>query len=970
MFKFLKLAILLSMLLIPPAAFVKLIIYLGWETPPNLYAQISLIIVCYAGWLGLAFSFFESLPNMLAIIGFKMKGQDPPKPIQSDFSFIISKPQDLLSMVLSVANPNIPYVQRLPQIQQDELLRKMRASKHLLIMGRAGLGKTREAIEFIRRLEEEIAEEISVLIPNGTLEIPISIPTHKLHRNVVLFIDDLPAHYIEPYRALDLQDPKLLDDFRQRLLGTINAFENIYGIRFHLVATAKGDPELRNRLKMNDSIWEGITILELPNLSSERKYEFLQIAERVFELKISIDAKLLLAERSDGTFGGLIFPLIKEQNKLSLTIDDVKQYSCTYPNDWEQQVYNVSFLPSKYRRNLLSALSIIREAGMLPFDFLVIELAARLCSDEFLFFYRRKLKRELKSLSNWIVVSDGLLRCEDAYLRNKGTIAGAKEPLLNSIFQLIFNRNYYLLLRSSLYELINTFITSYNDPLTALKINKWMLLVNPDNSRAWDRAAKLHLQLGDYAEAEKACREAIRMTDRPEPWSTLGLVYGRQGNSKMAVEAYLEAVKKDSSRPTFFMQLGMAQSRTGNFTEAIQAGEESIRLDSHYPLNYISLAITFDKAGLIKQAINCCKTAVHLDKDNAMAWWTLGIALSRDRQYKKAIKAGKIATELAPQEKTSWSIMAQIYDRSHNFEDALHAFEKALEIDADSIDNWIGFGISLDRAQQHDKAVKALEEAVRLDPTFLKGWKALAIAAKNAGNVKVAEEALLNALAIAPKDVEAFTSLGIHYTETNNYEKAHAALRRALQLRPNSSKAKYAMKILNNLLKNKVSESDGNSVYPRKNSANYTSSANPSDNTSSPMIGNVTSTNDSHLLTHIELRKLSKTLLRDGKPKDAIEALVKAAELRSINIKKLRDLGIQFNYSGQTDLALIVAQKLTELEPRNSYNWYALATIYRKLGDIDAARENYQRVIQLFPIGQYANRARQKLQELDKASGH
>jgi hypothetical protein len=246
------------------------------------------------------------------------------------------------------------------------MLTTMRDAQNLLIVGKAGLGKTREALELIRRIEKEGGEEVSVLLPLGALEVPYSIPQERLKRIVVLFLDNLPRRYSEPFRADNLDDPKLIEgDFRHRFEETVRVFESCLGTKFHVIATAIGEPALREKLHLEEPFWRKFTILQLPDLAAERRPELLRDLEQYLGLAIAPDAQHELCERSDGTFAGLIVPLLSARGKKKVTLADIQDYRCTYPKDWEQRVYGPHFSNYIYRKSVLAALGLLRQANIL-----------------------------------------------------------------------------------------------------------------------------------------------------------------------------------------------------------------------------------------------------------------------------------------------------------------------------------------------------------------------------------------------------------------------------------------------------------------------------------------------------------------------------------------------------------------------------------------------------------------------------
>ena len=137
---------------------------------------------------------------------------------------------------------------------------------------------------------------------------------------------------------------------------------------------------------------------------------------------ITPDAKHELSERSDGTFAGLIVPLLNARGKKAVTRNDIRDYHCTYPNDWEERVYGPHFSNYTYRKSILAALSLMRQANVTAFDFLLVDVAARLVSSDLLGWRKIRVRRALSDVRDWVTPSGtGTFSCPDAYTAGRAT---------------------------------------------------------------------------------------------------------------------------------------------------------------------------------------------------------------------------------------------------------------------------------------------------------------------------------------------------------------------------------------------------------------------------------------------------------------------------------------------------------------------------------------------------------------------
>jgi tetratricopeptide (TPR) repeat protein len=678
---------------------------------------------------------------------------DAPDP---DFYFRVVSPEQLPSEIGDFSHPDVPYVNRLPASEQNQMLTVMQESKNLLIIGRSGLGKTREAIELVRRIENETGEEVSVLLPLGALVVPLSIPRNKLKRNVVLFLDNLHGLYGEPNSEDNLNDPRLIEgDFRVRFRETIRVFEESLGIRFRIVATAIGLPESLDKLSLKDPFWKSFTIYHLPDLVLEQRGDLLNKMEQYLGVRIAEDAKDILAKRSDGTFCGLTIPIIIDRRKKKITAEDAQTYTCTYPKDWKESVYPKVFADHPHRNAILSAVSILRQAGMKEYPFLVVDLAARLVSSQSLFWHRLRVKKALLEVYDWVPISKaGIISCNQAYLVTEADVSKDKDSLLECVFDLLRSRKHVQALRPSLYELIDCLLLKLNDSFNAVSIYQWMLKVNPDNARARNRLASLYLKLGQLDEAEDQCIQAIGLVSRPDSWVVLASICSAQKQFQAAKRACEIGIDKNPNRYGYWICMAVIQGELKDYEGAVKSSLNAVHLGRRMPLAHTCLAIAYEQAGQYHHAIRQGWFAVSLNPDSSSAWRTLGVTYSRAKCYEDAVRAGTKAVEISPNNAKAWGLLARSKEEA-GYDDYLPLYEKAVGIAPFDADLKLSYGIALQKASRMADAKTVLEEAVSL----------------------------------GSNNAKAHLTLGCLLLDMEEYAGAETAFRRALLLNPNSSHA-------------------------------------------------------------------------------------------------------------------------------------------------------------------------------------
>jgi hypothetical protein len=192
---------------------------------------------------------------------------------------LITDPNALLPKLYNEENNDDPLAyHRIPYLPRDlehdiqlELRAALSKTRYLLITGRSGLGKTREAAVLARTLMLEGYRVIR--IKPGMLEAPPEFPRElqENHRRILIVADDL-NHLFRTGEPTEKRQPNELPTiafptYHDRLLETLAAFERWCGeSETRVVATARDDTESWQVLNYNakDGLWKRFTPYALP----------------------------------------------------------------------------------------------------------------------------------------------------------------------------------------------------------------------------------------------------------------------------------------------------------------------------------------------------------------------------------------------------------------------------------------------------------------------------------------------------------------------------------------------------------------------------------------------------------------------------------------------------------------------------------------------------------------------------------
>ena len=169
------------------------------------------------------------------------------------FPFEVFKPNEVALQRLmgegrtdELADHNIPYLERVEGRNiRRELRQRLDDRGWVLILGRSGLGKTREAAEIAERMSRQ-GWTVLKLKSQGWLEAPNELPEDRLgtNRQILFFLDDL---HLQMEQGRDRKSPKVDDPMQpaiiplqKRLLRTLEAYERFVGTdHFRVLAIAR-----------------------------------------------------------------------------------------------------------------------------------------------------------------------------------------------------------------------------------------------------------------------------------------------------------------------------------------------------------------------------------------------------------------------------------------------------------------------------------------------------------------------------------------------------------------------------------------------------------------------------------------------------------------------------------------------------------------------------------------------------------
>jgi Flp pilus assembly protein TadD len=230
-----------------------------------------------------------------------------------------------------------------------------------------------------------------------------------------------------------------------------------------------------------------------------------------------------------------------------------------------------------------------------------------------------------------------------------------------------------------------------------------------------EAADSLH-NLGHYAEAEAAYRQAIRLDpDNPQAHVGLGSVLHDVERHAEAEAAYREAIRLDPRDADAYDNLGNLLSDVQRYTEAATAYREAIRLAPGNSGAYNNLGILLEAAERYEEAEDAYREAIRLDPDDAGAHVGLGIVLYAVERYPEAADAYRESIHLNPENPGAYNNLGIVLRALKRYKEAEDACREAIRLDPDNPILYNNLGILLEAVRRYEEAGAAYREANRLE---------------------------------------------------------------------------------------------------------------------------------------------------------------------------------------------------------------------------------------------------------------
>ena len=915
---------------------------------------------------------FDDITKILAIIGTVLggivginKGLEAYRKKQrsrqlpaGDFPFEVFKPHssDLLKHIMGgdeknpLADYKIPYQERQPDRNvRQELEDAFSENNWVLILGKSGLGKTREAAHLAEVLNQEGWTVLKLADQVGEwLDVPKEFPSQiSPDDKLLFFLDDLNRwmyagnpHEIHPKAGEELARP-LRESVQERLPRLLQYFEHQGKSPYvRVIATARdehepdkvGDTSPWDKLQWEKykSFWQQFRRYSLVEPSEGAVVSLLTDCVAAAGLRGVSEEYGQIARRNDGTFQNIILNLDKARNR-GLTVNN-KEFSPKLDETWRERYnYVVQLYPLAVYA--YDAVELLRTLNLWLTPPMLSATTKHLLRG-------RGVRRwwqewQLRSVLRYLVTTKQILKPKDGQIEAKKTGAVDVGRYLPVILQLLgqMAKKYptypvaaecfdcgKALHKMGLYE---DAISSYDHTLK----------IKPDADQAWNNRGVALSDLGRKEEAITSYDNAIEINpDYHIAWNNRGNALSNLGrNGKMltklceAITSYDNAIEINPDGHEAWYNRGLALSDLGRKEEAITSYDKVLEfnLDDHEA--WYSRGLALSDLGRNEDAIISYDKALKIKPDYHTAWNSRGNALSNLgcdgkalTKFYEAITSYDKALEFKPDDHEAWYNRGLTLSDLERKEEAITSYDKAIEFKSDYHEAWHNRGLALSDLGRKEEAITSYDKAIEFKPDCYRAWGNRGLALSNLGRKEEAITSYDKVLKIKPDDYQAWGNRGIALSDLGRKEEAITSYNEVLEIKPNDHNAWG---------KQGIALSDLGRNEDAITSFDHALRIKP----------------DDHKVWCI----LGLTLSTLGRNDEAITSYDQALRIKSDDHKVWCIRGLTLSALGHNDEAIASYNRALLLSPNDAEVYYNKACCYGLQKNIDLAIDTLQQAINL-----------------------
>ena len=284
------------------------------------------------------------------------------------------------------------------------------------------------------------------------------------------------------------------------------------------------------------------------------------------------------------------------------------------------------------------------------------------------------------------------------------------------------------------------------------------LLENPEDARLHQRVAQAYLMLGEFENADRQAREALRLAPlNPDLIELQGTIAMALGKNSRALKFFQSALRIKPDHPSLHRKTGQVHERLNELPQAVSALEE----------------------------------ALQYDRNDRVALYLLAQIQLRQRLYEDALETVQLLLVQEPGDAVALQLRIRIYLEQGNLYYAKTLIEQGLQEVPESVDLQLNL-LRVHYLQEDWDTVLSLASTLEArQPLPSEGQVIRALTYVQQREYETARQRLEPLVQEAPLDAELLLAMGLLELGEGNLREATVWLERAVQVNPKYALAHY-----------------------------------------------------------------------------------------------------------------------------------------------------------------------------------
>lgn len=336
--------------------------------------------------------------------------------------------------------------------------------------------------------------------------------------------------------------------------------------------------------------------------------------------------------------------------------------------------------------------------------------------------------------------------------------------------------------------LLTTILIRKGQLRPALKHLDIIIQKDPDMVIAHYYRGRIHLELKNYAEAEKAYLDTLRLKRDMEPaLFDLGSLYQMRKEYQDAAETYERLLGFNPTKIIVRERLIHIYHKLGQNEKVEKQIEEIKEQTKPGDPRRQTLGLIYLQHGKLDESIKELDLIVSAWPENHMSRYYLASAYLEKGELENALKHFKLIKEGSKYFINSQMHIAYILDTQERFDEAIEVLRKALDADNKKIEIYQMLASIFQSKKEYGKAKDVIEDGLKQDDKNVELIYRLGIVLDISGEKEMSLQQMKRVLEIDPNHADALNYIGYSYAERGiRLNEAKVLIEKALKIKPDS----------------------------------------------------------------------------------------------------------------------------------------------------------------------------------------